>query len=428
MTGTDKNMSPVSRRKFIRTAVTGFGAICIIPRHVLGGNGFVPPSDQLTRAVIGVGGMGRWHVRYPESRLLAVCDVDRRHLQTALRIAGKGVSGYHDFREVLARKDIDIIHIATPPHWHGLMSVAAAEAGKDIWCEKPMTRTIGEGLRVIDAVNRNGSIFRINTWFRFKDIFYRFGTPVAPIKQIVENRLLGWPLRVTISADTGFNWKFNWSGRTNLKPAWIPEELDYDLWLGPAPYKPYNPHRVHVTFRGYWDYDGGGLGDMGQHYLDPVQYLLEKDDTSPVEIGIDAPQAHPDAVGSWRRIVMRYEDGCEIILDGVAGRGRVPFIEGTEGNLYPGLESDIPDLKQKLKTLPVSAPQNTDFHDCVRNRTKFALNEANGHRSATLVNLGKIALQLGRSLRFDPVDQQFIDDPAANQLIEQPMRAPWKIS
>ena len=402
-------------------------ACSIVPRYVLGGTGYTPPSDQLTRAVIGTGGMGMWHVRYPESRLLAVCDVDRKHLENALRAGGRGVAGYHDFREVLDRPDIDIVHIATPPHWHGLISVAAADAGKDIWCEKPMTRTIGEGMHVIDAVQRNGSVFRVNTWFRFEGIFYRFGTPVAPIKRIVENRLLGWPLRVTISADTGFNWKFNWSGHTNLQPAWIPEELDYDMWLGPAHYKPYNPQRVHVTFRGYWDYDGGGLGDMGQHYLDPVQYLLEKDETGPVAVEIDAPQSHPDAVGSWRRITMYYADGCEIILDGEGGKGHIPFIEGPLGKLYPGLESNIPDLRRKLKSLPASPGQNTDFHACVRNRQKFALNESNAHRSASLVNLGKTALRLGCNLKYDPLGQKFFDNPAANKLIHQPMRSPWKI-
>ena len=406
----------------------GLAACTIIPRQVIGGKGFLPPSDQLTRAVIGTGGMGMWHVRYPQSKLLAVCDVDRRHLQQALKAAGPGVLGYHDFREILVRKDIDIIHIATPPHWHGLMAVAAAEAGKDIWCEKPMTRTIHEGQQLVDAVERNGSIFRVNTWFRFESVFYRFGTPVAPIKKIVENRLLGWPLRITISGDTGFDWKFIWSGMTELTPQWIPEELDYDMWLGPAPYKPYHPHRVHTTFRGYWDYDGGGLGDMGQHFLDPVQYILEKDDTSPVEIEIDAPQSHPDAVGTWRRIAMRYSDGCEIILDGKSGKGRIPFIEGPLGRLYPGLTSDIPGLKHKLKSLPDPQIQNVDFYECVRRRIKFALNERNGHRSATLVNLGKIALKLGRNLKYDPITQRFIGDPAADKLIEQPMRAPWQIS
>ena len=417
----------MNRRKFLKSAGTGLALFTIFPRNIIAGSGFIPPSDELTKAVIGVGSMGKWHATYTPGKLLAVCDVDSRHLNKALKLSDPDVQGYSDFREVLDRDDIDIIHIATPPHWHALISIAAAQAGKDIWCEKPMTRTIGEGQRLVDIVRKNGNIFRINTWFRFEENFYGFGTPVKPIKKIVSSGLLGWPLRVTISESTGFAWKFYWSGKTNLNPEWIPEELDYNFWLGPAPYKPYNSHRVHESFRGYWDYDGGGLGDMGQHYLDPVQYILDKDDTSPIEIDVDAPQAHDDAVGSWRRIWMRYQDGCEIILDGEAKDKNTPFIEGPEGKLYPGLKSDIPNLFEKLDNLADPDPQLTDFHTAVRERKKHALNEENGHRSTTLINLGKIAWRLGRKLNFDPDNQVFLDDESANRLIHQPMRSPWHL-
>ena len=419
----------ISRRQFLKSALYTAGAFTIIPRHVLGGSGFTAPSDQLTKAVIGVGGMGKYHLQRvnPSARLLAVCDVDRNHLQQALERVEAEVQGYHDFREVLAREDIDIVHIATPPHWHGVMTVLAAEAGKDIWCEKPMTRTIGEGRKVIAAVQRRGRIFRINTWFRFENDFYGFGTAVQPIKKLVNSGLLGWPLRVVVGAATGFNWKFYWQGETSLSPQWIPEALDYQMWLGPAPYKPYHAHRVHQTFRGYWDYDGGGLGDMGQHYLDPVQYLLGKDDTSPVEIEADAPQQHPDAVSTWRRVRMKYADGCEIILDGEGRETDAPFLEGPDGKLFPEFKSDIPNLAGKLAEFPDPEPQLIDFSEAVRTRRKFALNEANAHRSCTLVNLAKIAVQLGRPLRFDPVRQEFINDPGANRLLDPPLRAPWVI-
>ena len=415
----------ITRRDFVKKTVAAAAALTIVPRAVLGGPGFTAPSDELTNAVIGVGGMGRGHLRYEGARLLAVCDVDRYHLVQALEIAGPGVKGYTDFREVLERPDIDIVHIPTPPQWHALISIAAAEAGKDIWCEKPMTRTIGEGQKVVDAVRRNGRIFRINTWFRFRSIYYGFGTPVKPIKKVVESGLLGWPLTATVSGVTGFNWKFYWSGKTFLPPQAVPRELDYDMWLGPAPYKPYHPHRVHGTFRGYWDYDGGGLGDMGMHYLDPVQYLLDKDHTSPVRIEADCPQQHPDACSSWRRIELTYEDGCRIVLDGENRDKRAPFLQGPGGSLYRGMRSDIPGLEKKLPSLPDPVPQMTDFHRAVRTRTKFALNEQNAHRSCTLVNLAKIAVRLGRPLKFDPEKQRFLGDPEANRLIHQPMRAPW---
>lgn len=417
----------LNRRTFLKTALLTAGAISVVPRHVLGGTGYLPPSDELTKAVIGVGGMGRNHLTYPGSRLVAVCDVDQTHLDRAMLIGGSGVDGYTDFREVLDRPDIDIVHVPTPPHWHALISVAAAEAGKDIWCEKPMTRTIGEGKKVVKAVQENGRIFRINTWFRFRSTFYGFGTEVKPIKKLVNSGMLGWPLKVVINASTGFNWKFYWRGKTNLQPEWVPETLDYDFWLGPAPYRPYNHEHVHEVFRGYWDYDGGGLGDMGQHYLDPVQYLLDKDHTSPVEIDVDAPQQHPYAVGTWHEIRMKYADGCEIILDGDNKYTDAPFLEGPDGKLFPHFESDIPDLEKKLAAFPDPEPQLTDFTEAVRTRQKFALDEVKAYHSCTLVNLGKIAVQLGRRLEFDPQTQMFVNDEEANKFIDQPMRAPWQI-
>jgi len=419
---TDKKSS---RRRFLKSALVAGAGLTIVPRHVLGGNGFTPPSDQLTKAIIGVGGMGRGHIPYEGTRVIAICDVDRLHLEKAESLIDYKVKKFHDFRELLQLPEVDIVHIATPPHWHGLMSVEAAKAGKDIWCEKPMTRTIGEGKKVMEAVRAQGRMFRLNTWFRFKDTFYGLGTDVKPLKKIIESGILGWPLKFTVSGITGYNWKFYWSGEHNLKPMPVPENLDYDMWLGPAPYKPYNVNRVHAKFRGYWDYDGGGLGDMGQHYLDPVQYLLGKDDTSPVRIDVDAPQQHYDAVGSWRRIEYTYADGCKIILDGENKDKNAAYIEGPNGKIFKGFKSDIPNLDKFLKTLPEPEPQISLFSESVKIRKKFALNETNGFRSATIVNLGITAVRLGRSLKFDPEKLKFIDDDGANKMISQPMRAPW---
>lgn len=418
-----------SRRAFLRNTVGALAAFTIVPRHVLG-RGYLAPSDQLTKAVVGTGGMGRGHFGYAGTRVVAICDVDKTHIQEgldALKDQAKGVKTFTDYRELIQLPEVDIVHVATPPHWHGIIAADAAKAGKDIWCEKPMTATIGEGKRLVEAVQQHGRIFRLNTWFRFSDRFYGMGTTVEPIKKLVDSGLLGWPLKVTVSRHTGFDWKFFWVGKTNLEPQSVPKELDYDMWLGPAPYKPYNPHRVHGTFRGYWDYDGGGLGDMGQHYLDPIQYFLGKDDTSPVSVEIDAPQQHIDAVGTWRKITYTYADGCQIILDGASTETKAAYIEGPNGKLYPGFKSDIPDLEKKLAAFPDPAPQITDFVEAVKKRQKFALNEENGHRSATIVNMGKIALQLGRNLKFDPVKQEFIGDEGANKLIFQPMRGPWTI-
>ncbi|MDD4016971.1 MAG: Gfo/Idh/MocA family oxidoreductase [Kiritimatiellae bacterium] len=420
--------SPLHRRDFLKRA-GALAAFTIIPAHVLRSE--TAPSNQLTRALLGFGGIAHSgnHLGYKDTRLVALCDVDAKHVQNGIDCAAK--QGYgkiftcRDFREILARDDVDIIHICTPPHWHGLMSVMAAQAGKDVWCEKPMTRTIGEGRRVMEAVKANGRIFRLNTWFRFQGGFYGFGTEVKPLKKIMENRLLGWPVKAVVGNCTGFTLKFGWSGLINAPTQPVPENLDYDFWLGPAPFKPYHPHRVHSSFRGYWDYDGGGLGDMGQHYLDPVQYLMEKDDTSPVKVEIDCAPQHTDSVGSFRRLTYTYADGCQIILDGDDSLKGVPFLEGPKGKVWPKLKSDIPNLEGLLTELPEPAPQQTDFLESVKLRRTFALNEQNGFRSATIVNLGITAMRLGRGFEFDPVKLCAVNDPAADKFIYQPMRAPW---
>lgn len=424
-----------SRRTFLKS-LGAIGLFTIVPRKVLG-NGFIAPSDQLTKGIIGVGGIGRSDLHFTSTdacRLVALCDVDRNHLNSAVKAAKEqlhaDVKAYDDFRELCNDPSVDIVHIATPPHWHGLMACEAAKAGKDIFCEKPMTRTIGEGRRVKEAVERYNRIFRLNTWFRFADTFYGLGTTVKPLKKLIQSGLLGWPLTFTVSGATGFAWKFFWVGKDHLTAEAVPPELNYDMWLGPAPYKPYNPHRVHQTFRGYWDYDGGGLTDMGQHYLDPVQYLLGKDNEFPVKIEVDAPQQHWDAVGIWRKITYTYADGCRIVLEGEGfeSSGKVPYIEGPGGKVYRGFECTIPDVMNKIAEMPDPEPQRTDFLDCVRTRRKFALNEDNGHHSCTLVNLGAMALRLGRKvMHFDPATQLVINDEAANQLINEPMRGPWKI-
>jgi len=425
----------MKRRDFLKT-MGAASLFTIVPSRVLGGPKHVAPSDQLTKGIIGVGGIGRssYHFTSDERcRLVAVCDVDKKHLEQAVNMAKERFHdtpvSYHDFRDLIHDPNVDVVHIATPPHWHALMSVEAAKAGKDIWCEKPMTRTIGEGKRVMEAVKQNNRIFRLNTWFRFTDTFYGLGTTVEPLKKLVDSGMLGWPLKVTVSGATGFTWKFFWVGKENLQPEPVPAELDYDMWLGPAPFKPYNVHRTHQTFRGYWDYDGGGLGDMGQHYLDPVQYILGKDNTSPIKVEVDAPQQHPDAIGIWRKITYTYEDGCQIILEGEGFESgdNVPYIEGPKGKVYKGFQCTIPDVMNKLAELPDPAPQNTDFINCIKTRQKFALNEVNGFRSATIVNMAVCALRLNRTLRFDPEKLQFIGDDAANALIDQPMRSPWRL-
>jgi len=432
-----------SRRSFLQGAAA-FGAFNIMPARVLASA--TAPSNQLTRALIGFGVIAhnRHHMKATCSRWVGVCDPYENRVIQGLKAAeeqgfGK-IKAYKNFMELLADPGVDIVHICTPPHWHGCMSVMAANAGKDIWCEKPMTRTVGEGKRVMEVVNAKKRMFRLNTFFRYEDLpFYNFGTTVRPIRQIVESGMLGsGPIRCTFGAGQGFTWKFFWSGRVNLNPEPIPKGFDWDMWLGPAPWKPYNAHRAGTSFRGYWDYDSGGLGDMAQHYLDPIQYILGKDETSPVRIDYIGPKQHPETVGRFDRISLRYADGCEVILDGDESLTGEPLLRGSNGMcVYPaapggkclrlvdGSGKEL-DAAKIIAELPEPRAQQTDFIDSCRTRKKFCLNESTGFRSCTMFNLGIVAERLGRGFDFDPETLHAVNDPAADRFLYQDMREPWR--
>ncbi len=438
----------LSRRAFIG----GVGASTlfnIVPAKVLAGA--TAPSNQLTRALIGFGCIAHSenHLSIKGSRLVGLTDCYAPRIAAGLAAAEKKgwgkIKGYKNFIELINDPGVDIVHICTPPHWHGVQSVMAAKSGKDVWCEKPMTRTVGEGVRVKEVVEAQKRMYRLNTFFRydFNRIFYGFGTSVEPLRQIVENGLLGkGPIKCVFGEGQGFTWKFGWSGRVHDNPQGVPEGLDWDMWLGPAPWKPYTDHRFGTSFRGYWDYDSGGLGDMAQHYLDPLQYLLCKDDTSPVKIDYKGQRQHPEAVGSFDRFTLTYDDGMEVILDGDVSLRDEPLLRGANGLCVYKKAKDGKTLRIKdskgwwseekvLKTLadlPKPAPQQTDFFDSCLNRKKFALNESNGFRSCSMFNLAIVAWRLGRGFEFDPTTLHAKNDPAAERFLYQDdmMREPWR--
>ncbi|MDP6114304.1 MAG: Gfo/Idh/MocA family oxidoreductase [Planctomycetota bacterium] len=420
----------LKRRNFLSTAFTA-SSFYIVPRHVLGGPNHTAPSEVITRAVIGTGSMGRNHIRQNKEgsapQTLAVCDVDKNHLAQGLKKAGPGCEPYSDFREVLERKDIDVVHVGTPPHWHALISIAACQAGKDVYSEKPMTRFIAEGRAVINAVRRYGRIFSINNYGRGGFERYR---------KLVQSGLLGSPLTVRMNPKTGYSFKVKqWRGQHNVSPQKVPGELDYDMWLGPAPFKPYFAHRVHRSFRGYWDYDGGGLADMGQHWIDPIQYLLGKDETGPAEIEAYAPwPAHPDACGMWGRLTLTYENGDRIILEshewGDYDKEPQPFLEGPKGKVFhrSGRGTDPDDLWSQLKAYP-NPPRLISFDEALKKRIDPSRRPRveHAHRSISLIHLCNIAIRTGRKLQWDPMKEEFMGDPEANRLVNVPMRAPWHL-
>ena len=432
----------MTRRELLK-AGAAFGAFNIIPAKVL--NAATAPSNQLTRALVGFGVIARdpRHLRQKGSRLVGLCDAydvrAERGLVEAAEAGWGKVKKYRNFIELINDPGVDVVHICTPPHWHGVQSVMAANAGKDVWCEKPMTRTVGEGKRVMEVINAKKRIFRLNTWFRFEGGLYGFGTPAKPLKQIFDSGILGkGPVRCVCGAGQGFSWKFNWSGLLNPDPNPIPPGFDWEMWLGPAPWKPYSDHRAGTSFRGYWDYDAGGLGDMAQHYLDPIQYLLGKDDTSPVKIDYAGPMQHPEAVGRFDRITLTYDDGTRVVLDGDESLKDEPLFKGSNGvsiykkpkggknlRLVDASGREI-DVEKFLASCPQPPAQNCDFSECVRKRIKHAVNETTGFRSCTMFNLAITAERLGRGFRFNPETLRAVDDPAADRFLYQSMREPWR--
>jgi len=401
----------LSRRRFLQWTGVSATAASIVPRHVLAGPN--QPSDSLGGALIGCGGRGNgtFGGLGKNVRRLANCDV---------KFVGKADNKqtYTDFRRVLERKDIDVVAIATPPHWHALISIAAMQAGKDVLCEKPMTRFIAEGQAVIEAEERYGRVFQIGTYGRFGASRNK---NAMLTRKIMKSGLLKKCPAVHIKKG---GWKVKqWSGYINPKPQPIPEHLDWDMYCGPSPLRPFHPHRHGGTHRGYWDYEGGGLADMGQHYFEGVNWTYGKDLTSPCTIEAHGAPADALAVGMWGWVEHTFDDGLTFVFD-----------SGEWGPKYNRKQArglsiqDVPDEedRKKILAMPDDEPL-VSFSTAVRTRQKAGGSAASSHRTATLLHLANIAIRVGRKIQYDPVKQQVVGDDEANVLVNQPMRAPWHL-
>jgi len=403
----------VNRRQFIKGSIGVAATFTIVPRYVLGGPNQTPPSETFGGALIGCGGRGNgtFNAMGLEAKKLAICDV-----KFVGREDNKTI--YRDFRRVLERKDIDVVAIATPPHWHALISIAAMEAGKDVLCEKPMTRFIAEGRAVAEAEKRYKRIFQVGTFGRFDISRDPKSIEIHKIMTsgLLKNNCKGVHIK---SGDLKVK---EWSGMVNAQPQPIPKSLDWDMYCGPSPLRPYHPHRHGGTHRGYWDYEGGGLADMGQHHYDPVQWVYAKDYTSPVEIEAYAPPAHQEACGMWGWVELKYADGMTFVFD--SREWGEPY---NRKEIREVLLSDLSEEDQKkIKDMPDPEPL-VSFAEAVKTRKRAGGNADAANRSATLMHLANIAIRTGRKLRYDPVKEQIIGDDEANRLVNQPMRAPWHL-
>jgi predicted dehydrogenase len=403
---------PVSRRQFFGGMVATAAAFTIVPRRALGGPAQPTPSDSLGGALIGCGGRGggTFGGLGTNVRRLASCDV---------RFKGKAddKTTYTDFRRVLDRPDIDVVAIGTPPHWHALISIAAMQSGKDVVCEKPFTRFIAEGRAVVEAERRYGRIIQVGTYGR--DSAIRSRDAVLKHKILASGLLKESP--VVHIARGGLKVK-EWSGLVNPQPHPVPDWLDWDMYCGPSPLRPFHPHRFGGSHRGYWDYEGGGLADMGQHHFDPVQWTYGKDATSPVEVEVHAPPAHPLACGMWGWVELKYADGTVFVVDSREWGKPYDRRQGRDVSL-----SDLPEEDQK-KVLALPDPEPWPrFEEAVKTRRKTGGCAEPAHRCATILHLANIAIRVGRRIRYDPVEEQVLGDDEANRLAYQPLRAPWHL-
>jgi len=399
-----------SRRGFLAGSAAA-ATFTIVPSHVVRGDD--APSKTLGGALIGCGGRGNGTFKGMGGgvKRLADCDVKYKDRADNKRF-------YTDYRRVLERKDIDVVAIATPPGWHALISIAAMEAGKDVLCEKPMTRFVSEGRAVADAERRYGRIFQIGTYGRFGGN--------RRMRKLFDSGLLEGKKLDTVIVQRGGKKVKQWSGKVQFDVREVPDKLDWDMYCGPAPLREYNPHRFGGSHRGYWDYEGGGLADMSHHHLDKIAYQYGRDDTAPVEVIPYAPPQHPQAVGMWGWVELKYADGFTLVME--SREWGEPYDRLKQKNTGEGdLLSLLSETeRKKLDELP-DPPKLLRFSEAVRQRKPAGGNAEVSHRVATIYHLANVAFRTGRRLRFDPTTEQVIGDDEANRLVNQPMRAPWRL-
>lgn len=453
----------ITRRDFLRRAAVVSGAMAapwIIPASAMGASG-VPPSERLTMGLIGHGMMGRGHLSRllgdPAIQVLAVCDVDRirreeakertEHKYAAERASGtyRGCAAYNDYRDMLARPDIDAVVIATPDHWHALQSIHAAKAGKDVYCEKPISLTIREGRLLVDTVRKYARVFQTGTQ-------YRSIPTIRTICNFVRNGGLG----KIKAAFTIWSRLPEMYGRSyapvsvSLPAEPVPEGLDWDLWVGPAAWHDYN-HAFHmnpmpgvVPWAFCEDFGAGSVTWNHSHSADVVQYGLGVEHTGPVEI------IHPNS-GLYPTLTCKYANGTllhfvdhwKMVMDLYKAVPPTAHLAGNFGGVFVGergwvttmygagpVQGSPPEIFQEMglsNREPGGGNHHGNWFDCIRTRSRPSADEEIGHRAASLGHLAIIAFKLHRSLKWDPIKEEFIGDPDANRLLSRALREPWRM-
>jgi predicted dehydrogenase len=430
-----------TRRAFLKSAAV-LGAGATLPAWFLEEMEAAPaparprgPNDEPAIALVGCGGMGRADLKNASrfGRVTALCDVDQNHLAAA-KADWPDAAAYTDFRKVMERQDIDAVICGTVDHWHTLVSLAAMRAGKDIYCEKPLTLTVDEGKHVVQAQARTGRILQTGTQQR-SDPRFRLAC------ELVRNGRIGKLRHIDVWVPKGRR-------EGPFKTSAVPTGFDFDFWLGPRPSVEYVKERTHGTFRYWWDYAGGTMTDWGVHHNDIALWGLGLDPSGPVRVeGKPRVEMIPGGYTAYSEFEVHYTyvngvtHTCQSteangpggeVLDAKGQQHGIRF-EGSEGWIFvtrgsirasqPGLlETPLPAGAVRLY---VSNDHMGNFFDCIRSRKPPICDVETGYRSASICQIGVIATRLGRPLPWDPAKQQFVGDEEANQWLAREMRKPW---
>jgi predicted dehydrogenase len=460
----------INRRHFLKAAGTAIVLPGILPGRVFGGDGnTTAPSNRINLGVIGMGWQGPSNTQAflaeTDCQVVAACDLDANHLQDALNKVNdhyqtKDCKGYHDYRELLARPDIDAVMIAVPDHWHEPVATEAARRKKDVYGEKPLAKTIAEQQAIVQAVEKNKIIWQTGSWQRSVPTFHKAA-------EIVRNGLIGTVTHVEIGLPAGFA-DFSGTGKEALEklsslpdkisdlsrvtpgtPAWSllatdpPAILDYNTWIGPSEMEPYIAARLHKNWRWNYNTGGGQLMDWVGHHVDIAHWGLDFDNSGPSEI--EGHGEFPPADAVWNtspkyRIELKYPQNITMIIAGGYDdiKSGVKWI-GTEGWVWVdrgGFEASNPawkkgkSLPQELRKVKLyeSKGHQRNFLDCVKSRQPTITPVKTAHHSAIPGHLGLISMRVGRKIYWDPKHEKILDDKDASKLLTRAYRAPWQIA
>lgn len=427
------NAERLNRRDFLKASAV-ISSFMIVPRHVLG-RGYQAPSDMIPLGFIGCGrqsgGLRNRFLDTQETRIVAASDVYAVKLDSFVNATNKwyteklgqgtykAATGIGDFRELLSRKDIDAVVIAAPDHWHAAMAVRAAEAGKDIYCEKPLALTVREGRAMVDATRKHNRVFQTGSMQRSAPEFTK-------AVQLVRSGAIGTVKKVYVNVGGPPK---AWDLQAETKP----DGLNWDLWMGPnETERPYNnalAPAMDATFwpkwRDYTEFGGGGMTDWGAHMFDIAQWGLNMDASGPTELVYAEP---------GQGLVYKYANGVEVVHRPIQGKQHCHFV-GTDGEVFVArgeLKTTPENLKDKTfdtadAGVYVSTNHYKDFLNAIRTRKPPICDVEIGHRTASVCNIGNIAYGLGRSLKWDPAAEKFEGDKTANKLLGRSMRKEWKV-